>query len=212
MKAVLCIIPIRGFHSIEEALLRDEIKKANAIIRMLLDTALIASKEPSFRISSWSSTVQLLGQIVDMRIRRAAKFQRRTGLSDDTMYDSVWKDRLKLVIEVQDMRLQPDWNAFPLSPDGGVLGYGYWLQCERPASEEPLSPSSYRFLDDLARGRDALWRNVRLKKHPLVATLPAPYSRGRDIQDLLGMYNVGLENLEEVAPRLASRAKAAVFI
>ncbi|KAF2279594.1 uncharacterized protein EI97DRAFT_482233 [Westerdykella ornata] len=207
-KDLICGVPQR-WDGVDLARLKAEIAEANAVLRLLFNTACLGLREPSFAFQTWSPTLKLFRKIVHRRIMR---LRRAKGIIDsDELYRAVWEDTVRLLIDVEKLGLTAGYERLELNCMGGILSF-QTFGGKKQLREDVESPCTYRFLDELARARDELWREVRPRIYPAAASLPEPYLRGLPIQVLTTPYEITVSNLDEVAPYIARRANAAVFL
>ena len=150
----------------------------------------------------------LLRTVVEARLAEAPKVQKALTLSNDELYDTLWSDTLIMLIKVEKIGLQPGHEALNLNSASGPLCYNHhgYDALKRP------HPSSYRFIDNLARARDQLWREVRPTLHPSASILASPWVRGIPIQCLSGPFDVASESAQGATPFISARATATVFL
>ena len=104
------------------------------------------------------------------------------------------------------------------------LGYshGCWMHhIKRRAlpAERPAHPTILSFLDGLAKSRDDIWRQYRMREKPATTTLPSLYPRGLPLITLLQPFNKVISDIIDLMPGenrhlayIASRAEDLVFI
>jgi hypothetical protein len=206
-KVLLGAIPTKT-NNLGLATLQSRIEEANSILQILFETACLQLREPSFSSYSWSSTFQLFFETVHLRLKRSKELQHVLGLSDNDIYNTVWKDTLRLLLHVEEEALKPGHDRLGIDTLGGILEF----ERGQPTGVNDESPAIYRFFDELARGRDEIWRRARPTKYPAAATLPEPYPRGLPVQSLTGAFNILTPHLESAAPYLATRVHSTVFL
>jgi hypothetical protein len=150
----------------------------------------------------------LYRNVVAARLDKAMKLQQALGISDDELYETLWSDTLNMLIQVERIALQPGNEALNFNSTKGPLWYNLH---SHQAIARPLA-SSYRFIDNLARARNGLWRELRPTFHPTAATLPTPWPSGLPIQYLSGPFAVASESAQGNTPFIAARAAATVFL
>ncbi|KAF2259416.1 hypothetical protein CC78DRAFT_537126 [Lojkania enalia] len=189
----------------DKAMIDAHIKIANEILCDLFETVVLASKEPSFHVNHWDGTLNLFHEVVIRRIELSKDLKTRLNLSEEIIYDTIWRDTLCLLTSVEEQALKPDHDRLQINSVNGILGYS-----EVIVKDEPLS--TYRFMDDLAKARNDLWHKIRPTVFPRTASLPEPYPRGLPIQYLTGPFVVHHPCLDEVTPYIAARTNAAIFL
>jgi hypothetical protein len=146
--------------------------------------------------------------VVAARLDKAMKLQQALKISDDELYETLWSDTLNMLIQVERIALQPENEALDFNSANGPLWYNLYSY---QTITRPL-PSSYRFIDNLARARNRLWQELRPTFHPAAAALPTPWPAGLPIQCLSGPFTVASESAQGNTPFIAARAAAIVFL
>lgn len=181
---------------------------ANSILLELLGTAAQSLKEPSFSARDWYGLFRLFGDVVMVRLNSAGKLKRIYNLTEDELYDVLWTDTLKMLLEAEKIGLSLEHENLGFNfPSGPISRSQESAQTLRPAL-----PSSFRFLDDLARARNTVWRKHRLTVHPAAAVLEAPWPRGLPIQHLTQPFDIAVEAAFDKMPFIASRAADIVML
>ncbi|KAF2745489.1 hypothetical protein M011DRAFT_406319 [Sporormia fimetaria CBS 119925] len=194
--------------------IRADIIVANSILSLLTDTAFMAIKEPSFKAYVWVETWVLIPHVVRLRMKGSRLLEKRLDVNSQSVYDAVWEDTLRLLIDVEKIALKAGHKRMAIAPLGGILEVGRsgWRNWSDKWDIADEATSTYHFWDNLAQARDQLWREYRPTVYPAVAALPEPYPRGLPIQHLLGPFTILEPNLEQCMPYLAERAHGCVFI
>ncbi|QIW96727.1 hypothetical protein AMS68_002245 [Peltaster fructicola] len=196
---------------IDLSLLADCVRKGNTIISELIDNAIAAIEEPSFRSHIWNTAIRVLGYVLEYRLCNVAKVQKMFKLSDDDMFSTVWYNTLETCISAERTLLdtstkpslyKPSWFRDPQS-----------LLYLTSSKAEPNSecPTTARFLEKLAIARNDLWRQHRIELNSNVATLDEPWPKGLPIQALLP-FDLKSDFPFDNIPYLMQRAKQIVFI
>lgn len=204
---LLCGFPARPPRDLTAEKVGQDISKANNILQDLLETALMALREPSFQARDWRPALGLIREVVEARLCRVATLHHRCGISDTDIYDAVWKDTLMTVTAIETKSFQPGHERLEFRDLQGPVHSG----CYGVSSGGKALPSSFRFLDELARGRDALWQHVRKSLQPSVTTLPQSWPRGLPIQ-YLSYPDIITGCAEGEAPYITARAEEIVFV
>ena len=192
------------------------ILKGNETLLQFLDSATAALREPAFNVSNWGGALSLFSRVVKSRVGQAAKLQRCLKLSDEELYDILWAPTLTMLINAERIGLASEHAELefddPLGPLAGPSrGRFRYHNTSEESMRQPLAPT-FRFLDNLARSRDELWKELRPTWNPAVAALPPTFPRGLPIQCLTGRYNIATERAALYTPYLTARAKAIVMI
>lgn len=187
-------------------LLATELRKGNDIALLLLETATMAQREPSFYVNHWTQVEHIFADIVQCRIKRADRLQRLLGLSDEQLFTVVWESILEALLKAEKLGLDERNQALQFNDIGGPLAvWGVDITAQDP------SPATLRFINELAIRRDALWRDHRPRVHASVTTLQAPWPQGLPVQALLPI-NIQGEVPAGALPYLKQRAHNVIFV
>ncbi|KAK3344281.1 hypothetical protein B0T25DRAFT_322523 [Lasiosphaeria hispida] len=181
------------------AMVREDIRAGNKIILQLLETAAAGLQEPFFEASVWSSVGSLASSVVAHRFRFINAFQSENGLSDEEVYDLVWKPTLGMLIEAEEFTLQEEHEELGFARLQGLL------RCSVP---KDTRTHVWKFLDGLAKARDELWQQERIKRRPPVSTLGSPWPKGLPAHFLC---DLEFQDASPNLPYVLARAKAVVF-
>jgi hypothetical protein len=184
------------------------VRLGNAVLQDLFDTACAAIREPSFQPYDWVDTLGLFQKVVQNRIDSSPKLKKQLKASDDDMYTIIWEDTLEMLLTVEEKAHRSENTRLGATAPRGPCDLGVAFRLRLTNTE----PSIYRFFDNLAKARDSLWRNLRSSRHTTVLALPKPFPRGLPIQHLTGSWILSEPKLEDLAPYIASRAKAVIFL
>ena len=197
------------FPSISDSVLvYSRVLEGNKTLLTFFETACSAIREPSFYHLDWSPILELFRIVVLARLQRSSALKRSLKLSDDELYEILWPDTIELLIVVERAALKPGYEALSFDSPQGPLSYNYFNS--HSLLGDPL-PTSFRFFDNLAKARDALWRRFRSSIFPAAATLPSPWPLGLPIQCITHPFNLAVESAGNHTPFIASRAAAVVF-
>ena len=203
---MLCGISAQSNYRNESiAELRDRITKGNQIMLLLLETACMSLQEPSFYPADWNSVIGLFGVVTHLRIERSRSVQKSLGLSDDEVYNSLWSDTLNMLLSAERTLLQNERLPAGSRLSGPLQRGGQSFQMGE------LRGATSRFLDDLARLRNALWEAHRRTTHPAVVVLPLPFTKGLPIQYLVP-FEINSSDRAVNMPFLMSLAESVVFV
>jgi hypothetical protein len=192
----------------DSALVYSRVLEGNKTLLTLFETACSAIREPSFYHLDWSPILELFRIVVLARLQCSSTLKRSLILSDDELYEILWPDTIELLIGVEKAALKPGHEALSFDSPQGPLSYNYFNS--HSSLGDPL-PASFRFFDNLAKARDALWRKFRPSIFPVAATLPSPWPLGLPIQCMTHLFNPAVESAGSHTPFIASRAAAIVF-
>jgi hypothetical protein len=195
------------FKPYTKADIQTRVKSCNAVLKSLFDTACAAIREPSFQAGDWSSTFQLFTMVVQKRIDVSSKLKDELKASSDDLYAILWEDTLDMLLDVEEKAHRSENKRLEASGPGGPTDVGSQAQLKLASME----PSTYRFLDSLAKARDDLWAKIRKSVHPAVLALPKPLPRGLPLQHLTSPWIISEPDLRNVAPYIWSRTKAVLF-
>lgn len=183
-----------------------DVRQANVIITECFQTACQAQQEPGFKSYHWNDVLGLMSIVVSCRYKRVKVLQDALELSDDGIFDTVWQDTLDTCMALEKSGLDDDNMHLGFNTFGGPLINGKWVL---PALLDP-HPATLRFLDTLARSRNAFWEEYRQKHRPATMALVEPYPQGLPLDSLvpvdLRQCKGGLH-----MPYLLSRAERIVF-
>lgn len=206
MIAILSGVPenLNGYSASE---VRTRVIAGNAALKGMFDEACAAIREQTFHAHRWQGTLEIFSCVVRERVSRAKRLRNALSLSDDEMYDTLWDDTLKMLLDVErktNLRANKALNADLVR---GMLAYErqYIVVIKDPQL------STCKFFDNLARARDEFWQGVRAEHYPALATLPKPFPRGLPIQHLIHPFHLDFDDMETHAPYLASRINAVLF-
>jgi hypothetical protein len=206
--ALLSGIPVDLSQEWSAFKVRSRVVEANKILLEFFETACQALREPSFAAYDWKAPLMLFRDVVEARLGEAPELQHALELSDDELYNTLWSETLKMLVQVERIALQPGHEALDFDLAKGPLcynHYGYQI-LKKPHR------SSYRFIDNLARERNALWQELRPQFRPSASILPSPWPRGLPIQCLPGPFDVASKSAQGMTPFITARATATVFL
>ncbi|KAB2569117.1 hypothetical protein DBV05_g12204 [Lasiodiplodia theobromae] len=187
--------------------LRASVVEANEAIWTLLETIVMAMREPAAMWSIHAPPRILFRSVMDLRRTTFSTALAKTGrFSEDDIYRIVWEDTLALLIRAEKAFLEPGPARWMEGNVEGVPEYYSVVKVEN------ASPSTYRFFDELAKARDQAWRDLRPTQKPATSSLPEPYPRGLAIQNLTGNIRMRASDAQQMTPYIASRARAVLFM
>ncbi|UKZ78242.1 hypothetical protein TrVFT333_005978 [Trichoderma virens FT-333] len=182
--------------------LTHRIQSANEVLQILFDTALMGINEPSFRgWRDWGNTFQLINRAICRRISRASDFQDRTKISDDALYEALWKPTYAMLEKM----LSKVLGAVDEKFDHKAYST---LSCHEAKEPETLREPTIRFLNRLAEYYNSLWAELRLRETPAVVTVDEIWPKGLTLQHLVRSFGSALPYL----PYAQSRIEAVVFM
>ncbi|KAF2868233.1 hypothetical protein BDV95DRAFT_580566 [Massariosphaeria phaeospora] len=188
------------------ATLYNRILQGNQILRSLFETVCLALREPAFALHNWQGTLYLFYHAVRERLRRSSELQTALALSDDEVYHILWEDTVKMLVEVEEKALEYE-KGLQAHTVRGILGYQDYV-----TGLHHLIAPNYRFVDELARARDGLWRRYRPTLFPEAAVLDEAYPRGLPIQHLLHPFcGIDIPQLDTYTPYIAERVRKTLF-
>ncbi|KAK0639190.1 hypothetical protein B0T16DRAFT_422595 [Cercophora newfieldiana] len=176
-----------------------DIVAANEVVIQLLETAAAALQEPGFSNSSWYTIGRLASTVVNQRIQLVNAFQSHHKLSDEEVYNLVWEPTISMLTTAERIVIAEENAGLYMSKRHGLL--------EGFDVVEPRD-HTWRFIDELARARDELWRQERVKRCPAVLSLDTPWPKGLPVHDLC-QFRFGEATVK--LPYVVSRAEAVVF-
>ncbi|KAM6483904.1 hypothetical protein HDV62DRAFT_404911 [Trichoderma sp. SZMC 28011] len=202
---LVTVLPAKESRQVQIEELSQKIQSANDILQILFDTAMMGVNEPSFRgWSDWGYAFELINRVICKRIAHVNDFQDRTKISDDALYEALWKPTFTML-----EKMLPHQHI--LGPAGEVKfdhrAYSS-LSCFQVKEPESLREPTIRFLNQLARYYDSIWRELRLRQTPALVTADEIWPKGLTIQHLDHNFGSALPYL----PYAQSRIEAIVFM
>lgn len=189
--------------------LQTRVEQANRIILYMFDTVCLGLREPAFDLAQYKGVLCLFASVVRERIKHSARLKKFVKLSDEELYQILWKDTLRMLISVEEKALSPGYEKLHLDDVDGALRYDK-VHTGRVDLEDE-EPTTFKFLDDLAKARDEMWQKHRVSMHPAVASLPKPFPRGLPIQHLIGPYYLNVRDLHKWSPYITARLETTIF-
>lgn len=194
-------------HTLDDKLslpsLNERIVASNAILLYMLETACMSLREPSFNRRDWRTFRNLFQDVVTRRFQATTRIQSCLNLSDEALYDAMWKPTVEMLLTVETTSLKEENKNLNWQTSLGPLKTPNRHECE----VAPLTILR-RFFQELAMQRDRLWQEHRRSKHLDVLDLPEPWPRGLEIQSLTGLDPI----TEYIPPIVVERAKQIVFM
>lgn len=198
----------RNLKNINAAHIGERIRRANGIILDLLQSAVHSLREPSFRRSDWIAALSLCREVVKSRMLQAGRLKRALAMTEHELYETLWANTLTTLLRAEEVGLEPEHQSLGFNIPHGPLAFPISVATELV---NPPLPSSFRFLDNMARSRDKLWQVFRTKTEPAVAALDRPWPKGLPIQCLAGPYAVATESAQNHTSFIACRAGEVVM-
>ncbi|KAL6862031.1 hypothetical protein J3F83DRAFT_746481 [Trichoderma novae-zelandiae] len=182
--------------------LTKRIQSANAVLTILYETAGMGVNEPSFSARDWQHTFALIQSVVCLRLDWINDFQDRTNISDDSLYEAVWKPTSAMLVKMLSDLLGPAGKRFePLTPY-------VTLSTLRVTEPQKLRGHTIRFLNHLAEFQDSLWAEFRRRETPALVTVDEIWPKGATLQQLSGYFGAALAYL----PYAQARVETVVFM
>lgn len=176
------------------------IVKANKIMLLLLETASEALREPSFNRRDWNRVLQLPIHVVRRRLDHTLKIQDIYKFNEETLHRNIWNPTIDFLVNFERFGLESGRERLELLD----LAWPFVGLLSKVLPKTP-QPATYTFLNELAQRRDELWREIRLREHPSVASLGSPWPHGLPVQYLCA------ETHWEHIPYVQARAEKVVF-
>ncbi|PTB62218.1 hypothetical protein BBK36DRAFT_1185870 [Trichoderma citrinoviride] len=178
------------------------IQSANAVLSILFETASMGVNEPSFSPRDWQPTFELIKRVVCLRLNWVNDFQDRTKMSDDSLYEAVWKPTSAMLEKMLSDHLGPVGDRFePLTPH-------VTLSSLRVTEPQKLRGHTIRFLNHLAEFQDSLWADLRRRETPALVTVDEIWPKGATLQQLSSYFGEALAHLSYGQARI----EAVVFM
>lgn len=188
--------------------IKDRVQRANSLLMATLGIMFSSLREPSFSVVHWRSTLGLPFLVVQERIRRTATLRESVVPDETDLFDVLWRDTVKILIDLEKKYLASGHEKLDMRNLCGPL----YQQGMETVDMMDTQPSTLRFLDELARARDDLWRQYRPTLHSIVASLPKVFPRGLPVQVLVLPFVLNITDLTSQAPYIASRVETALFL
>ncbi|KAI0827811.1 hypothetical protein F5Y06DRAFT_302420 [Hypoxylon sp. FL0890] len=184
-------------HSLTQ--LERNIKQANRVLMHYMEMASTQLSFGTFDKDSLLNFQTMPSRIVWRRAELLDALQGGKGVTDDDIYESVWKPSIDMLLGFEHFDLQKGHKPLYFN---GIKGP---LIGQSPA----VNPKAHfcKFLDELGKSRDQFWQEYRSKRHPEVTKIGTPWPRGLPIQHLTPAIPSAWKNM----PYLESRARAILF-
>lgn len=159
--------------------------ESNKVIFQILEIASSAQKEPSFRRQDWEAAVDLLSNVVRSRFCRTQALQQDLRLSDEEVYDLVFRETLSLAIKIEKLSIQPGLEILLRARNHDPLKL---LSCHDDIDDMTKGPC-LRFVDEFTRARDAITKDYRRSTTPVVfpdLNILHPVSEDYEIKSAFG--------------------------
>ncbi|UPX10497.1 uncharacterized protein EKO05_0001155 [Ascochyta rabiei] len=189
--------------------LRQRVECANLIMMDLLDIAFSALREPSFNSSNWRKTVGIFTHVIKERMRLSVDLEKIRNVPDEEVYYALWEDTITTLIRAETLANQEENEKLGANTISGIVVGKTAFTDIRPNDN---GRATWKFLDNLARARNDLWKDLRPARYPDVLTLPEPFPRGLPVQHLLACWTPNTINLCELAPYIFSRVESTLFV
>lgn len=214
--ALLSGIPDPVDKAVSLTQVQELVEEANTILLELFDALCIAAKEPFYQKYIWNYVLALYSEVTEYRLHKLKQLCKILECSEEDGYNAVLNSTIRMLVEIERRSMESGRESVGVRTFLGPLGWQRSLE-QHSLPVEPLSQrlTVYRFVDDLARARDALWKGLRLDANPDVADIPKPWCRGLPIQALTRLMT--LWSLDEIPdaismPFLDERVRQIVFM
>lgn len=193
-------------NGLEASDIASRIQFSNHVMFDVFETACSALNEPSFYRPDWAGPLDLIGEVVFERLTIARRVQDALHLSNDQTYQVLWSGTLELLLRVEKIGLETEYERLQFRDPSGPIKIKY------TGTKLDLTGPSLYFLDSLAKARDSVWRGFRPTINAAVAALPSLVPRGLPIQCLATNFEIGVETAHGFTPFIMSRAESLVFM
>ena len=179
--------------------------QANLVLSFHIQTALLALREPHFQSHYYSNLGGLFRGILSQRIDGVKALRRQRLGSEDDLAELLLGSVMPILL---------DYERTGISEGHERLE---WAKLCGPLDSLACSPSPRRytlaFLDDLAKQRDELWAQERIKREAAVTALDKSWPKGLPVQYLLPSESWTIAALTEgeAAPFVSERVKKVLF-
>ena len=205
--ALLSGIPLRqlctGVDQVTE-----RVSKGNQTLLEMISQAVSALAEPSFSMLDWGACFQLLYSVVKHRVAKAGILKGALNLSEYQLYEVLWVGTLALLLEAERIATSEGNERLKLGSPHGPLCTGAY----NFIIVEPALPSTFRFIDELAKARNDLWTKLRRDRMPATIMIKAPWPQGLPLQCLIGPFNVCDRGAFGQTPYIFSRAEQIAIV
>lgn len=195
--------PIDSSSTISE--IRNGVEKANLILSGMFDTACAAMIQPSFNAPGWNGVLSLFRRAVNERIKLTTVLLQTLKCAKEDLFDCFWSSTVQMLVTVEEKANSEACKKLGANDLRGLLAHGSHEIEELKI--DVINIPAVRFIDELAKSRDALWSRLRASAHPSLSTMPDCLPRGLAIQHLIPRWTFDVEDLEIFAPYLSSRVK-----
>jgi hypothetical protein len=103
--------------------LQARIQKANAVVMVILETACMVTREPSFRWVVWRPALNMVSNVAVGRLSRLDQLQEHLCMSDDEAFTTVLLPTLDLLIAAEALLLRPENERLERTGPRGLLEY-----------------------------------------------------------------------------------------
>lgn len=182
--------------------LTKNIHSANEVLQILFETAIMAVNEPSFDAKNWEATFGLISEVISRRLNWFNDFQDCSKISDDALYDAVWKPTFIMLKKMIPTLLSPAGDKFkPINA---------YAMVSRSSVNEPetMRVPTVEFLNVLTVFHDCIWTERRMRETPAIVTTGEIWPQGLAIQNLSNHFGMAMAYL----PYTRARIKSIVFM
>ncbi|KAI1208203.1 uncharacterized protein F4807DRAFT_156078 [Annulohypoxylon truncatum] len=186
-------------HSPSSSQLRENVERADRVLMQYVNMLVLCYESTSIFTHGELDVSLLPSNVIQRRQERLHAFKMGIRLSDDEIYNSVWKPSICMLLDVERLLLKLGDRYPSLNNVWGPLRH----------LSLPTNPDLHvrKFLDVLGESRDKLWREYRMETYPIVRGLEAPWPKGLPIQDLVPCKFLAWKDM----PYVESRAEAVLF-
>ena len=188
-------------------LVREKIERVNAMLMMLFGFALLALREPSFDASDWEGVRYVFEAVVRERTHFSYWLYENGQLPDNDLYEVIWASTLQLLLHVEKQALDPEHERLGWNNPHGIVSLARY-----PLESQIRTVTTTQFFDNLAKGRDVLWREYRHQRNSSCAVICEPFPQGLPLQCLLS--GLSFKNIFSVsaASFISERVRNIVFM
>lgn len=200
---LLTVLPPKEMKStISLGELTKSIRSANEVLHILCETTLMSTSEPSFNDRDWEHVFITINGVIRKRISRVNDFQDASKISDDALYEALWKPTLAMLEKMIRDLYGPAGERFThLLPPEIVLR----LKVNKP---ESLRSPTIKFLNAFAEFFDDFNKKNRIRDAPVLVTADELWPKGLALLQLWHHFGDVLAYL----PHTQSRIEKIVFL
>ena len=184
------------------------VQEANAILRFHLQTALLAIREPHIKSHHVEGPLDLLRGVMGLRFDGIGHY-RKLGLQSESELSTILLDStLPILLEYEREGISEGHEALEWQYPAGPIRFLYCVDSYK-------APSHFvtQYLDRLARERNELWAQERVRRKSSIVSLGQGFPKGLPVQCLLpdGNWDEAAVANPAAAPYFCTRLQEVIF-